>query len=178
MRNVFTIAEMKGLFDILQGGKLEYVSSQKVIGPEFIKVISRTGYVSKVRIVPMIENGFLDNYGNLVPEDLMTVAVGKLLIEVHALKKVLKDLGDDHVNFIRFDICGTGKYLVKASENGKYIAPRPCECKEILSLEETAALVASSVSVEYLQKYGAISISPTGEIAIDTLPMLEALDII
>lgn len=178
MRNVFTIPEMKALFDILQGAKLEYIATRKVTGPEFIEVTAKTGDVSKVRIVPMIENGFLDNYGNLVPEDLMTTAVSKLLIEVYSLKKVLKDLGDDYVNFVRFDICGTGEYLLRANENGKYIAPRPCECQEILSLEDTAALVASSVSVAYLQKHNAISISPTGEIAIDTLPMLEALSAI
>lgn len=174
MRNAFTIQEMKSIFDILQGGKIKYVHKANVIGPKYVEVTNAAGEASQVRIVPLIENGFLTNYGNPVSGEKLAEATTRLLIEIDSLKTVLKRLGADYTNFIRFDVCTTDKYLLKSSPDGKYIAPTTSEGNCTINLEEVAALVAASVSVEYLEQHNAISISD-GYTAIDTVKMLEDL---
>ena len=176
MRNVFTIQEMKGIFDIVQGGKIKYVHKANVVGPKYVEVTNAAGESTQVRIIPLIENGFLTNYGNPESGEKIADAVARLLIEIDSLKTVLKRLGADYTNFIRFDLCSGGEFLLTASENGKYIAPTTAENDSTIEFGEVAALVASSVSVEYLQRHNAISIGVIPwQVAIDTVKMLEDL---
>lgn len=174
MRNAFTIQEMKTIFDILQGGKIKYVHKADVVGPKYVEVTNAAGESSQVRIIPLIENGFLTNYGNPVSGEKLAEATTRLLIEIDSLKTVLKRLGADYTNLIRFDVCSIDKHLLKSGADGKYIAPTTSEGNCTIGLAEVAELVANSVSVEYLQQHNAISISD-GHIAIDTVKMLEDL---